>query len=58
MKFITPWIYSILSFFFFGGMIFTMMRQYSNWDHNLPDSMVILNQFYAKTDPGTFFQFF
>ena len=53
-----PWIYSILSYFFFGGMIFTMMTQYPNWDYNLPDSMVIRNQFYAKTDPGTFFQFF
>tara|TARA_B100001287_G_scaffold130708_1_gene110116 strand:- start:77 stop:514 length:438 start_codon:yes stop_codon:yes gene_type:complete len=57
-KNILPWIYSILSYFFFGGMIFTMMTQYPNWDYNLPDSMVIRNQFYAKTDPGTFFQFF
>lgn len=57
-KNILPWSYSILSYFFFGGMIFTMMTQYPNWDYNLPDSMVIRNQFYAKTDPGTFFQFF
>jgi len=57
-KNILPWIYSILSYFFFGGMIFTMMTQFPNWDHNLPDSMVIRNQFYAKTDPVIFFQFF
>ena len=55
---IPVWIYSILLYFFFGGMIFTMMTQYPNWDYNLPDSMVIRNQFYAKTNPGTFFQFF
>ena len=62
IKYITPWIYSILSFFsysffFFGGMIFTMMTQYPNWDNNLPDLMVRRNQFYAQTDPGTFVNF-
>lgn len=57
-KNILPWSYSILSYFFFGGYIFTMMTQFPNWDYNLPDSMIIRNQFYAKTDPGTFFQFF
>ena len=58
LKNILPWIYSILSYFFFGGIIFTIMTQFPNWDYNLPDSMVIRNQFYAKTDPGTFFAFF
>jgi len=61
MKYLThtlPWVYSILSYFFFGGMICTIMTQFPNWDHNLPESMVIRNQFYAVTDPGTFFQFF
>lgn len=57
-KNILPWSYSILSYLFFGGMICTYMTHIPNWDYNLPDSMVIRNQFYAKTDPGTFFQFF
>ena len=61
MKYLThtlPWVYSILSYFFFGGMICTIMTHIPNWDYNLPESMVIRNQFYAVTDPGTFFQFF
>ena len=31
-----------------------MVKQYPNWDYNLPDLMVRRNQFYAKTDPDTF----
>ncbi|MTB53528.1 hypothetical protein [Lewinella sp. W8] len=52
------WIYGILAFLFFGGMLFTIITQYPNWDHNLPDSLVTTNNFYAKADPGTFFQLF
>ncbi|MDC7995317.1 hypothetical protein [Altibacter sp. HG106] len=55
-KFFFVWGYSLMAFLFFGGMLFTIITQYPNWDHDLPNSLVATNNFYVKADPGTFFQ--
>lgn len=51
-------LYSVLAYLFFGGMLFTIITQYPNWDYNLPHSLEVTRSFYTKADPGTFFQLF
>ncbi|MEY8847227.1 hypothetical protein AB9K26_00295 [Psychroserpens sp. XS_ASV72] len=58
LRIIVTWIYTILAYLFFGGMVFTIVTQYPNWDYDLPNSLVNTNNFYNKADPGTFFQLF
>lgn len=58
MKIYVVWLYAIMAFLFFGGMVSTMITQYPNWDHNLPDSLVTTAAFYTMANPGTFFQLF
>lgn len=50
------WIYALLAFLFFGGMLCTIITQYPNWDYDLPNSLVTTNNFYSEANPGTFFQ--
>lgn len=50
------WLYAIIAFLFFGGMLSTIITQYPNWDYDLPNSLVVTNNFYSKANPGTFFQ--